>query len=398
MDIKEGLSLLAESTKPLVLADVKIYPYDYGSMPMNGGAWHPNEPALRHSREKFIEKRPERFDEEDFKQRYGRHFYGGPLFLHFGHFLMESLSRLWAFDLAQKNGMIDASSKIIFNIFHENRFIEVEKLPKYVLEVLQILGLDHKRIEIVQEPTCFEELVVADQSCGLFFPITSNFTNFVHRARRLSESGTNRHITGGDLIYVSRQAYRTRGNYLGEATVESTLVQHGFKIFYPELHRVGEQIATFEAARGIVFAESSAIHLLSLCARFDGDIIVIKRRHREPFTKQLSDLKLRFSIIEPEAILPRIYPVGSRLLSYCNLNCVFDVINERLGTDIKGLSNRLISDAISTELCWHALKSFSQDPKLFHTVAPDLIESLKALPIDLNDATRAIANFSEVVQ
>lgn len=378
--------------------NVRMAPYEYGKMPMQGGAWSENDPLLRHYRNKIIESRPDDFDTLTFEEMSGSHFFGGPLFLHFGHFIMESLARIWALPQAKDRGLIDLNSKIVFNVFHSDRNIDIDALPQYIHQIFSIIGVNPSDIMIVRNPIIVENLIVAEQGCGLNYEIKRGFLNFVKETRAPKSPEAIKDSENGKLLYVSRQAYRSRGNYLGESLIEATLSQNGFEIFYPELHSIEEQIRTFEEARGIIFAESSAIHLLLLCTYFRGKVIVVKRRFHEPFSKQLEDQDISFETVMPEILLSEIYPVGSRVLSYCNLDLVVNLANSTFGTEIKPLNRRGIADAISTELCWHSMRSSIQDFNFFQLSLSSFLKSIRSLPVDTTEAEKAIYQLSRAMK
>lgn len=84
----------------------------------------------------------------------GRYLYAGMMQnRHFGHFLIESLSRLWA------STEINRLDGIVFIL----RSAEAE-IAQFATDIIQLLIHDVS-IYIVQEPTQFSELIVPEQIC-----------------------------------------------------------------------------------------------------------------------------------------------------------------------------------------------------------------------------------------
>src|ERR1700733_304313 len=83
----------------------------------------------------------------------GSHFYAGMLKNeHFGHFLVESLSRLWAV----KHAAEDLQSIVFYARMHR------QPVPEWVSALIKILVPDIP-LRIVSDPTVFERLVIPDQ-------------------------------------------------------------------------------------------------------------------------------------------------------------------------------------------------------------------------------------------
>jgi hypothetical protein len=84
---------------------------------------------------------------------------------------------------------------------------------------------------------------------------------------------------GPERLYVSRSALGPgRGGLIGEDRLEACLAAEGYEVFHPEQHDLATQIARYKAARQIVAAEGSALHLFAFVARGDQDVAVIVRR------------------------------------------------------------------------------------------------------------------------
>ncbi|QYZ70167.1 glycosyltransferase family 61 protein [Neotabrizicola shimadae] len=195
----------------------------------------------------------------------------GPLFGHFGHFLVESICRIWAF-----GPLKDKIDGVIYVPKFQNR-------PDHVANVyrpfLQALGVTAPMVNL-EDPTRVERLYVPAQGFGMFQMIEGapEYRDFVR-----AHAGKGIEPKGAEKIYISRSALPAiRGSVLGEKRLEALLEAEGYEVFHPQKHPHDAQIAAYRAARQIVGVDCSPLHLLALVgdkeqktgivARRDGDL------------------------------------------------------------------------------------------------------------------------------
>lgn len=197
----------------------------------------------------------------------GRWLWGGVLWAHFGHFLVESTSRLWALD-----GLDQPVDGIVF----------VPKRPKsgdslrgFQRDFIDMMAPDLP-IKVVTNPTQVDELVVPGQGFGLG-KITQGTPKF--RAAIHNRFANDIAPDGPDKIYLSRSALGLRkGGLLGEERLEELLSAEGYEIFHPQQHSIATQIARYKAARQVIAADGSALHLFAMVGRPDQPVAMIMRR------------------------------------------------------------------------------------------------------------------------
>jgi capsular polysaccharide biosynthesis protein len=228
------------------------------------------------------------------KTQSGRWLFGGILYAHFGHFLCESTSRLWALDAERlKDRNIDG---VVF--INKRKKTWPHRFAKPTLPWFKALGVD-ANILSVNEPTIFEELVVAPQGFGTG-AMMSGASEFRHFARR--NFGKDIAAKGASKIYISRsQLFAKRGRYLGERALENHLAAEGFSIFHPQQHSIEEQIAQYKAAKVIVSSDNSALHLAAFFGDGDTQTVIIRRRA----AALIADFNLQyenFSALKPAVI------------------------------------------------------------------------------------------------
>jgi hypothetical protein len=200
----------------------------------------------------------------------GRWLWGGILLNHFGHFLVETLGRLWG---------LDASTGLGGIVFLSKRDAEEEgealALSAFHQRFMALLGIDLP-IRIVTQPTKVETLVVPGQGFGIG-KIAAGTPAF----RRFIQSRFARDIApeGPEALYVSRSGLSAvRGGVLEEERLEALLADQGYEIFHPQKHPIEAQIARYKAARRVVALDGSALHLLAMVAAPEVRIAMIKRR------------------------------------------------------------------------------------------------------------------------
>jgi len=224
--------------------------------------------------------------------------FGGYLFRHFGHFMHESLSRLWWLGkgtcinplVNQTKSRLQAEAgDVVF--FMPPSWGEVGKgLPTYMVEVLTGLGLPIERIRILEKPTHLRHLLIPAQCWGLFIdePAWNKHLGFDCRQlmRTLLTSYTPTPAPADDGLPPAGKLYVTRsglplkfGRLLGDVILDRLMEAASFQIFHPERHTVAEQIRQYSQARELVFMDGSALYLLWLCRLRPGvRISVILRR------------------------------------------------------------------------------------------------------------------------
>lgn len=204
----------------------------------------------------------------------GRWLWGGLHWRHFGHFVVESTSRLWGLDRLET-----PVQGVLF----------VPKSPKYGDEVIgyQVPFFDLAGVQpkILLRPTRVDELVVPGQGFGIgdIAHGTAPFRDYFHTsfARDIQPDGP-------EKLYISRsQIGPTRGALVCEAKFESYLQDHGYVPFHPQKHDVATQVARYKAARQAIASEGSAIHMFALVARAHQRLAFVVRR-KSPATKYIT--------------------------------------------------------------------------------------------------------------
>lgn len=179
----------------------------------------------------------------------------GAVWPHYGHFIIDSMSRGWALDEAPDLPVLLLKRPAIR-----------EHGQKYIHEIHARLQLENRGIMSPDRPTLFRSVLVAGPA----------FQHAFRAYRRHAEPHlkvTDTILAEGGLAALPRRIYLTRSrlkpherNAAEEVALEDRLRREGFEIVAPEQMSFVDQVRMFNAADWVVGTIGSAFHT-SLFAR-----------------------------------------------------------------------------------------------------------------------------------
>lgn len=192
-------------------------------------------------------------------------FFAGCARPHFGHFVTESLGRLWGLE------SLPADMPIVY-VGARPAMAEVNaKFQK----ILTHLGLPNP-VKLIVEPTKFKKVFTVEDCYNNYLSgyIKTPFTDWLTKNRAPAA------INPDLKLYVSRsQLPNKKGRFLGEKQLESALLNEGYLIVYPEQTPIRKQIRLYQHASKLIFAESSALHFYALLGHSEQQVVTIRRRN-----------------------------------------------------------------------------------------------------------------------
>lgn len=176
---------------------------------------------------------------------------------HYGHFLLDSLSRLW---YAAKNPDLPICWS---GNEYECAYVPFEK------EIIKALGIKNETI-FITEATSFEHVIIPSPGYIMASYFSEKYRHFI------SHVPASKIITG-KKIYLSRR--KIAPTALNEKDLEKELKKIGFSIYFPEEHTFSEQFAELTSSELILGIMGSAIHTLILAKDLQSKIILLSRPH-----------------------------------------------------------------------------------------------------------------------
>lgn len=200
----------------------------------------------------------------------GRWLYAGLGRHHFGHFLVETLIRLWAigFYRDELDGIVIVPKYgMDFSLALERRYAPFLDL---MTEGLQV--------HLAAYPTRYETLLLPSPGFG---PLGWVAGTGIFRSEIRARVG--RHIApkGARKLYISRaELSKHEKRVHDEEKIEALLEAAGYEILHPEKYSIAEQLERYMAASTIVGGDGSAFHLAPFAMPRGAKVGLIQRRHR----------------------------------------------------------------------------------------------------------------------
>lgn len=181
--------------------------------------------------------------------------YGGVLINHFGHMLVDCLSRMWYF---AKNP--DTPHKFVFLMMTEQY--------RFFKDFFALAGLTEDRYEIITKPTRFAKVIVPDQA--IFSLSSVAHPDWLLFFDRIKENvGKTLPKPEFDKVYLTRTQLPPEKRFeLNEVWYEDFYREQGYTVVAPEQRSLAEQINIICNAREIATTMGTLTHML-LFARKD---------------------------------------------------------------------------------------------------------------------------------
>jgi Glycosyltransferase 61 len=201
--------------------------------------------------------------------------YLGLLFGHYGHFLLESLARIWAI------AAVDPSVRVVFHPATV-RLAEGRPAPRvsWMWRMLEAFGVPYERLLILERPTRIRRLLVPEplHELGVFSHERAAEPFRALAARVLECGGAG---VADQPVYLSRRLLPSaQRQTVGEAELENVLQENGVLVAHPQAMTLADQVRLFNrhadilatdgtAAWGMLFALGAPrMHLLTSPAPF----------------------------------------------------------------------------------------------------------------------------------
>lgn len=175
---------------------------------------------------------------------------------HYGHFLLETMPRLWA--RSQEFLAVGARSPVIM---HSGGANQTPLRHASYNKILQAADYEAEDVVICDQSIEVEELVVPWPLFTIRYSAHIQFADFMAKVgRRLAESPEGHTAT---RIYLSRRSLQDPSRVIAcEDIIETIFRDAGFCIIHPEQLDIGQQVQLLEGARMVAGFAGSALHTL----------------------------------------------------------------------------------------------------------------------------------------
>ncbi len=197
--------------------------------------------------------------------------FGGVLIEHFGHFLIECLSRLWWF-LQNPND----SRKIVF--VYANPWNRGGGQNGFISQLLTLLGLEKERYEIIEAPTQFKEILIPEECARLWWDYTQEYNliydTLIANARKEAE------VPLFHRLYLTHSQWGGGSQCVNEDIFEAFFQTLGFRILPPEKFSLAEQILYLNNAQEVVTTMGTLSHLALFCRHKSFFAVLTRKRDK----------------------------------------------------------------------------------------------------------------------
>ncbi len=186
----------------------------------------------------------------------GAYVYGGPVIMHYGHFLTAALPRLWQ---AVRRGLL-LDAKIVC---HSHEAPEEWFRRDYVRATLGQLGLAPGDFVRFARPTLIPLLHIPRPAL--------EEQNFAHRVFRdlCLKIGRPFQVTKSDRIVYLSKTRMANGTYrlMNEVPIEDSMRAAGIEVVYPESLSFAGQVGLLSSSAVVIGTVGSAFHTCIFCER-----------------------------------------------------------------------------------------------------------------------------------
>lgn len=180
-------------------------------------------------------------------------FYMGQFAKHYGHFLVDSLCRLWAY---QKN-----ESRKIKIIYHGTEMASEFFKIDYMRNILNAMGLAEVDFIKFDEPTLISKIIVPEPAFEELSYVYKEFATFFNSLGNIIAPADENTIVSDRPIYLTKINIKSGiSHFVNEDEFANVLSNAGVEVISPELLSLEEQIKIFRTRSVITGLTGSAFH------------------------------------------------------------------------------------------------------------------------------------------
>lgn len=207
-----------------------------------------------------------------------------------GHAITDNLKKIWFLYTDQYKGNLQRLRFVC--IVHYG-----QTLPAYVLRLLELAGVEIKKLEVISRPTRFRRVYIPDNSIICDKNEIRYYNNFyLQTVTHIKDSV---HIKTDCLKVYYTRTHLPKGRDIGEPIVEDQFRRHGYQIIAPEEYSVDEQIALLKNCKYFAATEGSISHSAVFCAPETNVCIIRKCDYVNPYQMMINEMsRLNVSFVD----------------------------------------------------------------------------------------------------
>lgn len=176
--------------------------------------------------------------------------YLGPYIKQWGHYLLDSCSRLWY--------VLEHDDEVDYYVFLCVEHEDTECLTGNYLEFLQLLGIEHK-VLLLNKPEKFSKVIIPDIGIRKAEFYSKEMGELFRKCA--NNIDINPENNRDNRIFMSRSKLHNVVEN-GNEEIDAFFSKNGFKIIYPERERLSNLIKIFQSASIVATISGSTAHNL----------------------------------------------------------------------------------------------------------------------------------------
>jgi hypothetical protein len=181
-------------------------------------------------------------------------FYMGQFANHYGHFLVDTLCRLWAYKRSEKS---------IFKILYHGNEDAVDFLNKnhYMKTIFNSLGITDSTFIKFDEPTIISEVFVPEPAFEELSFVFKEFAQFFNMVGDLICPKKDNQVVSDKPIYLTKAFVKSGvSRFVNEEKFVELLLKSGIEVISPEKLNLSDQISLFRTRSVVTGLVGSAFH------------------------------------------------------------------------------------------------------------------------------------------
>lgn len=205
------------------------------------------------------------------KQQHLTVIYIGFLLNVWGHSLTDGLKKLWFLRSSEGQKLLADGAKVAF--------VTMENMPvaAHQREIWRLAGLDSSDWLHITEPTCFDEVIVPENSFVAYPDETrlfdDRFLDIINtiKANALAETT----MPAKEKIYFTRTQLKNHKD-ANEREIERLFIRLGYEIVAPERLSIVQQISLWAQSKHVATTEGSISHS-SMFMTADSNLVILRK-------------------------------------------------------------------------------------------------------------------------